>query len=210
MKILINAYPHAGVEQFYSLLASTIRADRTENMNELDEGSEWIIWKKEPIVSLGDYGKDVTVCAIIREPADNIAVNVCSWFTGKTGQIVYGSEVIKKENIKEELNLSEKDMKFINHQMMVCKSYMMCASINEKLNIFSTEQMKNDTIETINKILDISGSKHLRDFNSPIVKRGLMDDEVNQDHYNMVVSYIKSSEQYKELLELYTKLLERV
>ena len=134
MKILINAYPHAGVEQFYSLLASTIRANRTENMNELAEGSEWIIWKKEPVISLGNYGDDVTLCTIVREPAENIAINVCGWFTGKTGQIIYGSEVMKKENIKEELTLSEKDIKFINHQMMVYKSYMQCALLNKDIN----------------------------------------------------------------------------
>lgn len=210
MKILINAYPHAGVEQFYSLLASTIRSDRTENMNELAEGSEWIIWKKEPVISLGNYGEDVTLCTIIREPAENIAINVCGWFTGKTGQIIYGSEVMKKENIKEELVLSEKDIKFINHQMMVYKSYMVCATLNKNLKVFSTDQMKSNPVQTINSMLDISGSKHKRDFGNAIVKRGFHDDEVNKDHYDMVVSYIHSTEQYQEILKLYNTLLERI
>jgi hypothetical protein len=210
MKILINAYPHAGVEQFYSLLASTIREDRTENMNELAEGSEWIIWKKEPVILLGNYGEDVTLCTVIMEPAENIAINVCGWFTGKTGQIIYGSEVIEKENIKEELELFEKDIKFINHQMMVYKSYMKCALLNKNIKVFSTDQMKNDPIETINKILDVSGSKHKRDFNNAVVEHGYVDDPINQDHYDMVVSYIHSTDEYKEIFALYNSLLERV
>jgi len=210
MKILINAYPHAGVEQFYSLLASTIREDRTENMNELAEGSEWIIWKKEPVISLGNYGEDVTLCTVIMEPAENIAINVCGWFTGKTGQIIYGSEVMEKENIKEDLTLSEKDIKFINHQMMVYKSYMMCATLNKNLNIFSTNQMRNNPVATIGKILDISGSEHKRDFNNEVIGRGYVDDPINQDHYDMVVSYIHSTDEYKEIFALYNTLLERV
>jgi hypothetical protein len=210
VKILINAYPHAGVEQFYSLLASTIRADRTENMNELAEGSEWIIWKKEPVISLGNYGEDVTLCTIIREPAENIAINVCGWFTGKTGQIIYGSEVMKKENIKEELVLSEKDIKFINHQMMVYKSYMRCALLNKDINVFSTDQMKSDPVKTVNKMLDLSGSTHRRDFGNAVLKRGFTDDAVNQDHYDMVVSYIHSTDEYKEIFALYSSLLEKV
>ena len=70
--------------------------------------------------------------------------------------------------------------------------------------------MNANPVETINNMLDISGSNHKRDFSNPVVKRGFTDDEVNKDHYELVVSYIHSTEQYKEILELYTTLLERI
>jgi hypothetical protein len=70
--------------------------------------------------------------------------------------------------------------------------------------------MKSDPVKTVGSILDISGSKHKRDFGNAIIKRGFNDDEVNKDHYDMVVSYIQSTEQYQEILGLYNTLLERV
>jgi hypothetical protein len=87
---------------------------------------------------------------------------------------------------------------------------MQCALLNKNINVFSTDQMKSGPVETINKMLDISGSKHKRDFSNPVVKRGFTDDEVNKDHYDLVVSYIHSTEQYQEILKLYKTLLERV
>ena len=51
--------------------------------------------------------------------------------------------------------------------------------------------------------------EHKRDFDNAIVKRGFTDDAINQDHYDMVVSYIHSTEEYKEILALYNSLLER-
>ena len=210
MKILINAYPHAGVEQFYSLISSAIREDRTENKNELAEGSEWIIWKKEPVISIGNYGDDVTLCTIVREPAENIAVNVCGWFTGKTGQIIYGSEVMQKDNVKQELSLTEKDIKFIKHQMMVFKSYMLCAQLNKDIKVFSTDQIKSDPAAAVNLALDISGSKHKRDLSNAVIRRGFVEDPVNPDHFDLVFSYIKTTEEYKEILDLYNILLAKV
>ena len=203
MKLLLNAYPHAGVEQLYLMVASSIRDNRTSNFHEMAEGDEWTIFKKEPIILLGDYGNDVSLFTIVRNPLENIAMNIDAWFSGLTGQLIYGNEVLDTNNIKKSSGLTEKEYKFLTHQIEVYKSYMVCTQRNSKVNIIKYEDLINKREESVKKILDMSG------FNSKFMNYDALSqapiefDVPRTEYFEEIKTHIENHKDYPEVLNLY-------
>lgn len=162
MKILLNAYPRSGSTTFTSELRNAFRPFRTCNPHEMAEFDEWIIYKHEPFIYFGNYGNDVTLLAIIRNPIDAISSNTERWLKGFTGNVIQGVRIVDKKQNRidnlESLGLIELD--FIKHQIEVYTSYLHCLEKNiNNIKCFTYEQTRNETDKCIQNIMIFSGIK---------------------------------------------------
>lgn len=203
MKILISAYPHTGVEQFSSIIIDSIKTYRNSNEHEMPEGSEWVIAKKEPMLLLGNYGYDVTQYSILRHPLEAVALNVDIWFSGVTDQLINGNNVINKDNIKTTNELSESDKGFIDHQLEVYRSYLLCAQINKKVKYFKYEDIFNNPVQCLRRVLNISAPR-LSGINIMIDPTKLHNhDNKKSEFYDLIKEYILNHKDYEYTVKLY-------
>jgi hypothetical protein len=203
MKILISAYPHTGVEQFSSIIIDSTKSYRKNNPTEMPEGGEWVIAKKDSMLLLGNYGYDVTQYTILRNPLEAVALNVDIWFSGVTDQLINGNNVINRDNIKTNKELSESDKNFITHQLEVYRSYMLCAQINKKVKYFKYEDIFQNPVQCVRRVLDISAPR-LSGINIMIDPTKLHNDDNNHsEFYEIIKDHILNHPDYEYTQKLY-------
>jgi len=173
MKILLNAYPRSGGTTFTSELRNAFDPFRSGNPHELAEFEEWITNKHEPFIFLGQYGNDVTLVSIIRDPIDAISSNTESWLRGFTGNIIQGVKVVnKKQNRIEDMSdLGAIELNFIKHQIEIYNSYLACLEKNiNNIKCFTYDQTRNETEKCIKNIMIFSGIKTEKIINNKFTK----------------------------------------
>ena len=160
MKILLNAYPRSGLTTFAIEVRRAFRIFRTHNLQDMAEFDEWIIDKHEPFIYFGNYGDDVILLGIIRNPIDAISSNTERWLKGFTGNTIEGIRILDKRQNKIDSieNLGPVELDFIKHQIKVYTSYLSCLEKNiNNVKCFTYEQTRNETDKCLKNIMIFSG-----------------------------------------------------
>lgn len=209
MKVLLNAYPRSGSTTFTQELRGGFRPLRKGNPHELAEFDEWIIYKHEPFIYMGNYGDDVTMVAIVRNPIDAISSNVERWFKGFTGNVIQGVQIVdKQQNIIDNLvDLGTVEKDFIDHQIEIYTSYLSCLEKNiENIKCFLYEQTRTQTDICIANVMIFSGIKP-GEIDSRKLTKTIINTTDRHPIYFKVREYLESK---NGLLDQYTRVYEHI
>lgn len=132
MKILLNSYPLSGHIPLTQSIIRLTGAITKDNPEQMAEGSNWVIWKQEPIIFLGNYNDDILLCSVLRNPLEVISLNVDRWFSGISEKMVYNIPAGDDSNKNQGDTLSNRDIEFINHQVRMYKSYANSLDMSKK------------------------------------------------------------------------------
>lgn len=152
MKILFNSYPLSGHIQVCSTILRITRDITKDNPEQMAEYDNWSIWKQEPIFFTGQY--DASICFVIRDPLEVISLNVDRWFGGHSEKRVFNKEAADSSMKRNHTTLIDQDIEFINHQVRIYKSYIMCYEKSKQpILVTSYNKYINDTKAVVLDIL---------------------------------------------------------
>lgn len=206
MKILINSFPRSGSNTFTAALRKSVWNVRSGNLHEREEYDEWIINKYEPLFYLGNYGNDVTLCGIIRNPIDAITSNTERWFKGFTGNVIDGVQIIDKHQTKSEesIELKSFEKEFIRNQIQRYNSYLNCIEKNfDNIKYLTYEQTRNQTDLAIKNLLLLSGTD-ISGIHDDHIAKALINKEEKHPVYDTVKKYLSTldgvSDHYDQIM----------
>lgn len=206
MKILINSFPRSGSNTFTGALRKSVWNIRNGNLHEREEYDEWIINKYEPLFYLVNYGSDVTLSAIVRNPVDAITSNAERWFKGFTGNVIDGVQIVDKAQNKSDeiikLGLSEID--FIQNQIKRYGSYLNCIEKNfNNIKYLTYEQTREQTDIAIKNLLMLS-DVDISKIPEESLAKNLINNEAKHPVYAIIKEYLQGiegiSDHYDQLL----------
>lgn len=158
MKIFTNSYPRSGASTFMNALRGATRHLRPDFLDELYNQEHWINKNHNPVIFLGTYPEDVVPSIIIKDPLDAITSNSFRWSKGHTGNVVHGSIIIDKNQIRNDTELDPRLIELINHQMDQYLSYLYCYMQNpERVVAFTYEQIQESPIDCIKNLMHFAG-----------------------------------------------------
>jgi hypothetical protein len=210
MKIIMNGFPRSGTTNFTEGLRAAVRSLRSGNHKERITGQEWITNKNDALYFVPQYSDDIIVCYILREPELAIASNVERWLKGFTGKIVSGMVIVDHHQKKNVDDLTDDIKNFIDDQIEIFQTYLVAFKENKNnLEIIHYDQTRNDPINSIKNILDLSGVDitKIDNFQNSINFLKPTNPERTSAYFN-ILSYLKENENFKEVEKLYLECFE--
>lgn len=214
MKIFTNSYPRSGASTFANAIRNSTNHLRPPFIDELYNQDNWVNKNHNPVIFLGTYPEDVTSVTIIKDPLDAITSNSFRWSKGHTGNVVHGSIIIDKDQIRNDTFLDEGMTRLIDHQMDQYLSYIYCYMQNpENVVAFTYDQIQKDAVGCIKNIA---------------VFAGLDSDDINESSIHFCMShphqptgekttmyykireYIENSEKFLEVTRSYNEALDYI
>jgi hypothetical protein len=206
MKILINSFPRSGSNTFTGALRKSVWSIRNGNLHEREEYDEWIINKYEPLFYLGDYGSNVTLSAIVRNPIDAITSNTERWFKGFTGNVIDGVQIVNKKQQRSEevIKLDSFEIDFIQGQIKRYGSYLNCIEKNfNNIRYLTYEQTREQTDIAIKNLLILS-NVDISKIEEANIAKNLINNEKKHPVYAIIKEYLYGirgiSDHYDQLL----------
>ena len=214
MKIFTNSYPRSGATTFTNAIRSSTYHLRPPFMDELYNEENWVNKNHNPVIFLGTYPKDITVVTIVKDPLDAITSNSFRWSKGHTGNIVHGSIIIDKDQIRNDAFLDDGMTRLIDHQMDQYLSYMYCYMQNpDSVVVFTYDQIQKDPVGCIKNIAVLSGiNPEEIDQKSVEFSMGHPPQPTGEKTamYYEIRKYIESSEKFLEVSRSYKEVLKYI
>lgn len=211
MKVLVNSYPKSGTTMFTNAINMAIGPLELEGTKQmpLPYGKNWVTWKHENIILMGNFGDDVIICNILRNPIDAISSNVDRWFSGFTGNVIQGVPVHNPKIINRNPELTEENRGFIEHQKDMYMTYLKSLYLNfNNITVFTYEQLKNNPEQCVNNIIALSNEDYSRA--NHYHTRSLLCKSPSErgTHYQAIRDYLSNNLQ--EINDLYLEVLDMV
>jgi hypothetical protein len=214
MKIFTNSYPRSGATTFSNAIRNSTYHLRPPFADELYNQNDWVNKNHNPVIFLGTYPEDVVPVTIVKDPLDAITSNSFRWSKGHTGNVVHGSIIIDKDQIRNDTFLDEGMKRLIDHQMDQYLSYIFCYMQNpDNVVAFTYDQTQKNAVDCIKNIAVFAN----------IDPNDLQEDQIHfsishPPHptgektvmYHKIREYIQNSEKFVEVTREYNRALDYI
>lgn len=211
MKIFTNGYPRSGTTNFTNSVLMSTKKLMGSDRDQLCHNKHWVMKNHNPILFLGSYPSDITICTIVRNPLDAISSNSFRWAKGYTGNMIQGLLVMNEENQPQDQRLSDHSKATIEHQIDQYISYMFAILQNpENIVMFTYEQTKNNLvwcIKTLVGFTEMDVDKIETEMDKIIMYSPNNASDEKTDLYFGIKEYIKGTEKYQQAVEYYDKVM---